>query len=195
MTPNLPKPPPKLPPKAPPKALVSAVTLATAQVAPTKTQPLVQAAAAAPASPIPGLPPLLAAMAEAIRIYDAILVEENTLLRRQNVKGVAALLDKKQKATVLYQERLRGTLTEAENLTKLPPEQSVALAKLANDLRSHIEENAALLKGSMHALERMFGVVNEAVRKDRERQVTYSANGRVDGPPVTNSAIAFNSNA
>lgn len=212
--PNLPKPPPKLPPKAPPgvapkapppmapKALpqlapkapvAGSITVTPGSPAP---QPATIRANTGPAvTPIAGLAPQIAAMTEALQIYDAILIEENALLTRQDVRGVAALLDRKQKATTLYQERLRGTLANAATLEKLTPEQSGKVSRLAQTLQSHLVENAALLKGSMHALDRVFGVINEAVRKSRDQQVTYSAAGRVDGPGVTSSAIAFNANA
>lgn len=183
MTPShLPKPPPKAAPKPAMPAGAPPVS------APSPTKP-----SAPPVSNPLGLPQTLAAMAEALQIYDSIVVEENRLLHAQDIPAVAALLERKQKATILYQERLRTTLNEKDSVQTLSPEQRQWLVDQAQLLQTHVEENAGLLRANMHAIERLFGAVNEAFRKERDQQVTYSAKGKIDGPPVSNSAIAFNS--
>ncbi|HIJ38539.1 MAG TPA: hypothetical protein HPP80_06535 [Rhodospirillaceae bacterium] len=185
MTPShLPKPPPKAAPKPAMPAGAPPVS------APSPAKP---ASGAAPVSNPLGLPQTLAAMAEALQIYDSIVVEENRLLHAQDIQAVAALLERKQKATTLYQERLRITLSEKDAVQTLSPEQRQWLVDQAQLLQTHVEENAGLLRANMHAIERLFGAVNEAFRKERDQQVTYSAKGKIDGPPVSNSAIAFNS--
>lgn len=186
MTPNLPKPPPKLPPKAPPKALFNAVAV---------TAPAPVAQAAAPAAPQPGRPPQMAALTEAMQIFDAIIVEENALLRRQDVQAVKAMAERKEKASVLYLERLRGAFSDAEALGQLPPDERARMAALAQQMKGHVDENAALLRASMQAVERMFGAINDQVRQERTTQVTYSAEGQMDGPAARHSAVAYNASA
>ena len=202
---NLPKPLPKMPAKLPPRMPPAALP-ANPVAAPSGNPPKLTAPPAIMAKPAPGaakpanpqaldLPAGPAAMAEALHIYESILIEENALLRRQNVQGVTALLDRKQKATVLYQERLRGLVANDGTMKSLSPEQKAGLATLANRLQTHLVENAALLKASMNAVERMFGAINDAVRKDREKQLIYSQGGLIAGQPASNSAVAFNGNA
>jgi hypothetical protein len=200
---NMPKPPPKgLPPGLPGKAgtlntqtpaqsaaprpqiPAQATPIAVpvpAPVAPAATTPVAQAAAPrAPFKPrldIPGLTPSMTAMMEAVQIYDALLVEENALLRTGDSAGVAALLDRKMNATRLYQERQRAVLGDQEATRSLTAEQRAEVVTMVRSLEELARENTILLKANMSAIEQLFEVINTAARKMRKREVSYSQAG------------------
>jgi len=218
--PPLPKPPPKAPPPGrpgmmpPPAAPAMAAPAApsaprppvqaTAPVspaAPAVPQPVAAAApqpAAAPRAPIPtieirGLSPSMAAMMEAIRIYEDLLVEENTALRSGDSKTVAALLDRKMGATRLYQDRLRTVLGDGETTRSLTPEQRAQVVSMVRSLEELAKENTLLLKANMGAIEQLFEVINTAARKMRKREVAYSQAGVIrDFHQASNTSLAYN---
>ena len=172
--------------------------------------PAPPAKAAAPASPAPsvkaapspshrptvslaGLPPSLAAMIEAIDLYDAILTEENTLLRTGDAKGVAALLDRKVAATQLYQERLRALLADEAGRKTLSAEQRAKTTALAHGLEERAKENALLLKANMTAIEHVIEAVNGAARRSLRKEVGYSGKGDIrETYGAQGGAIAIN---
>lgn len=154
--------------------------------APTPPTPSAKAVPAAVPSPshrptvsLAGLPPSLAAMVEAIDLYDAILTEENTLLRGGDAKGIAALLDRKIAATQLYQERLRALLADEAGRKTLSPEQRAKTTALARGLEERAKENALLLKANMTAIEHVIEAVNGAARRSLRKEVGYSGKGNI----------------
>lgn len=216
---NMPKPPPKgLPPGLPAKASTlnpqtpaqsaaprppipaQAAPIAVpvpAPVGPAATTPVAQAAAPrAPLKPrldIPGLTPSMTAMMEAVQIYDALLVEENALLRTGDSAGVAALLDRKMNATRLYQERQRAVLGDQEATRSLTAEQRAEVVTMVRSLEELARENTILLKANMSAIEQLFEVINTAARKMRKREVSYSQAGVIrDYHNAHNVSLAYN---
>lgn len=132
-------------------------------------------------------------MVEAIDLYDAILTEENTLLRGGDAKGIAALLDRKIAATQLYQERLRALLADEAGRKTLSPEQRAKTTALAHGLEERAKENALLLKANMTAIEHVIEAVNGAARRSLRKEVGYSGKGNIRETYGTQGgAIAIN---
>jgi hypothetical protein len=159
--------------------------------APSQTSPAVVATAPHPA-PMPpprplstptvdivGLSPNMMAMMEAVRIYEALLEEENALLRAGDSDGVAALLERKMSATRLYQERQRTVLGDPEATRSMSPEQREQVVAMVRALEDLARENTVLLKANMSAIEQLFEVINTAARKMRKREVAYSQAGTI----------------
>jgi hypothetical protein len=139
------------------------------------------------------LPASLGPMVEAIRLYDALLVEENALLTSGDSKGVAALLDRKMSATRLYQERLRAVLADSAGNRALPAEQRSTVVAMIKCLEARAKENTVLLKANMGAIEQLFEVINTAARKMRKREVAYSKAGRIcDSYSPHSVSLAYN---
>jgi hypothetical protein len=210
--PPLPKPPPKAPPPGLPHkahapqhhAPVAATPVApAAQPRPTTPAPA-PAAAAAPVLPPPrpmstpmvelhGLSPNLQAMMEAVAIYEALLEEENDMLRTGNADGVAALLDRKMAATRLYQERQRTVLGDPEATRSLTPERRTQVVAKIRGLEDLARENTILLKANMGAIEQLFEVINTAARKMRKREVSYGESGTMrDYHIAHHTSLAYN---
>jgi hypothetical protein len=205
---------PKLPPKAglparPATALPErpTMTAAPAMATPAAPPPSAQTAsmvarapvAAAP-RPLPvalidihGLSPNMAAMMEAIRVYEDLLVEENAMLRAGDANGVATLLDRKLNATRLYQERQRVVLADSEATRSLSPEQRSQVVGMVRSLEELAKENTILLKANMSAIEQLFQVINSATRKMRKREISYSQAGVIrDYAQAQSSSLAYN---
>lgn len=219
MTSNLPKPPPKAPPMAPPMAKPGATVTTMPGKAPTMPVPgsatmgakpgapaaagprVVAMPGAAPSVPtavtptavIPGLPPCLATMAEAVKLLDQVLAEENQFLKNHDARSVAALQDRKQAVTRLYQERLR-VLSQTENPGKeISADQRDKMIALVKAMEAKAEENTILLKAQMDAIERLFETINATVREQKNPDVTYSNKGVVSGSlSTTTAALAYN---
>jgi hypothetical protein len=220
--PPLPKPPPKaLPQGLPPKHHPAQPAQPTARMtqpapAPSPAQPM-QMAAAKPAAPAPavlahtaqpmppvrpmstpmadlqGMSPNMIAMMEAVQIYEALLEEENAMLRTGNADGVAALLDRKMNATRLYQERQRTVLGDPEATRSLTPERRAQVVAQVRALEELARENTILLKANMSAIEQLFEVINNAARKMRKREVSYSEAGVIrDYHVAHHSSLAYN---
>lgn len=164
--------------------------------------PVAQAAPVAPAapprSPVPlidirGLSPAMAAMVEAVHIYEELLVEENNALRSGDSKTVAALLDRKMGATRLYQDRLRTVLGDGEITRSLTPDQRAQVVSMVRSLEELAKENTVLLKANMGAIEQLFEVINTAARKMRKREVAYSQAGVIrDYHTAATTSLAYN---
>ena len=164
------------------------------------------AAPAMPAAPAPagprapvaqldtrGLPPAMAGMMEAIRIYEDLLVEENAALRSGDSKTVAALLDRKMGATRLYQDRLRTVLGDSEMTRSLSTEQRAQVVAMVRSMEELAKENTVLLKANMGAIEQLFEVINTAARKMRKREVAYSQAGVIrDYRNAAATSLAYN---
>jgi hypothetical protein len=153
------------------------------------------AAPRAPAAPLDtrGMPPALAGMMEAIRIYEDLLIEENAALRAGDSKTVAALLDRKMGATRLYQDRLRTVLGDAETIRTLSTEQRAQMVGMVRSLEELAKENTVLLKANMGAIEQLFEVINTAARKMRKREVAYSQAGVIrDYRNAAATSLAYN---
>lgn len=172
-----------------PAAAVPAAPVAAAPPAPAVAQPAAKQAAPQPAAPRPapvrapmppalaGLHPSMAAMVEAVQIYEALLIEENDMLRNGDSDGVAAILDRKMAATRLYQERQRMVLGDNEATRSLTDEQRGLVVTMVRGLEELARENTILLKANMGAIEQLFEVINTAARKMRKREVSYSKSG------------------
>jgi hypothetical protein len=214
--PPLPKPPPKAPPPGrttamptnlppkqhamPPQPQPHPVAPAPAQLAPAKPA----AAPAAPVLPPPrplstpmvdmqGLSPNMLAMMEAVHIYEALLEEENAMLRAGNSDGVAGLLERKMNATRLYQERQRTVLGDPEATRTLSPERRSQVVAKVRALEELARENTVLLKANMSAIEQLFEVINNAARKMRKREVAYSEAGVIrDYHVAHHTSLAYN---
>jgi hypothetical protein len=179
-------------PMAQAPALASQLPQAAAPVMPAAP------AAAASRSPVPlidirGLSPAMAAMMEAVHIYEDLLVEENNALRTGDSKTVAALLDRKMGATRLYQDRLRTVLGDGEITRALTPEQRTQVVSMVRSLEELAKENTVLLKANMGAIEQLFEVINTAARKMRKREVAYSQAGVIrDYHTAATTSLAYN---
>jgi flagellar biosynthesis/type III secretory pathway chaperone len=181
------KPPLALPGKPPPSGTISAGPAKSAGT------PRALGTGAVRQADLQDLPGSIAGLVDALHLYNELLTEENELLRLHKTAGVATLLERKQRVTLLYQERLRSMLKDLPTLHALPDQQRSKIRDLAQKLDALASENAVLLRGNMHAIERLFEVINAAVRRHRQQDVTYSKSGRVDFTPLGSSAIAFNS--
>jgi len=212
--PPLPKPPPKalptgLPPKhhaphhAPAHPVAAAPAAPAAAAMPQRpAMPVMPAAPAPMAAPRPlstpsidmnGLSPNLQAMMEAVEIYEALLEEENEMLRTGNSDGVAAILDRKMSATRLYQERQRTVLGDPEATRSLTPEKRTQVVAKVRALEDLARENTILLKANMSAIEQLFEVINTAARKMRKREVSYSEAGVIrDYNIAHHTSLAYN---
>ena len=189
-------------PAAPAPAAPAAQPQALASQLPQFAAPAVPAAPTAPAapqrSPVPlidirGLSPAMAAMMEAVHIYEDLLVEENNALRTGDSKTVAALLDRKMGATRLYQDRLRTVLGDGEITRALTPEQRAQVVSMVRSLEELAKENTVLLKANMGAIEQLFEVINTAARKMRKREVAYSQAGVIrDYHTAATTSLAYN---
>lgn len=174
-----------MPPAPPAKAAAPAPSAPPVKAAPPPSH--------RPAASLAGLPPSLAAMVEAIDLYDAILAEENTLLRTGDAKGVTALLDRKVAATQLYQERLRVLLADEAGRKTLSAEQRAKTTALAHGLEERAKENALLLKANMTAIEHVIEAVNGAARRSLRKEVGYSGKGDIrETYGAQGGAIAIN---
>ncbi len=193
--PPAPLPTPGAPAHSAPMTTLNRVTMAP--VAPRATPASAPSGAThAPVKPrldIPGLTPSMSAMMEAVQIYDALLVEENALLRSGDSAGVAALLDRKMNATRLYQERQRAVLGDQEATRSLTAEQRAEVVAMVRSLEELARENTILLKANMSAIEQLFEVINTAARKMRKREVSYSQAGVIrDYHNAHNVSLAYN---
>jgi len=139
------------------------------------------------------LPPNMVPMVEAIIMYDALLVEENSALRECNSKAVEALQPRKQDATKIYNDRLRTLLSDPAGMRGQPPEIRDKLMALIRGLEERCAENAMLLKANMDATEKVFGVINNAVLEARRREAMYTNKGGVNWG--NNTSVAFNATA
>ncbi|OIQ85833.1 hypothetical protein GALL_323290 [mine drainage metagenome] len=150
-------------------------------------------AAPRPAVDMAALPPHMLPMVEAIILYDELLVEENGYLRACDSKSVEALQPRKQSATKLYNDRLRTLLSDPAGMRSAPPAVRDQVMALIKCLEARCNENATLLKASMEATEKVFGVINSAVMEARRREALYTRSGAVHWGP--NNAVAFNATA
>lgn len=186
----------KAAPAAMPPLPAKASSIGMPPAAPAPAAPPVKAAPSPshrPAASLAGLPPSLAAMIEAIDLYDAILTEENALLRTGDAKGVTALLDRKVAATQLYQERLRALLVDEAGRKTLSAEQRAKATALAHGLEERAKENALLLKANMTAIEHVIEAVNGAARRSLRKEVGYSGKGDIrETYGAQGGAIAIN---
>ncbi len=172
-------------------------------VAPAATGP---APVSAPAVPgvVPGFPGLkiaelpqtLAAMVEAIVMFEVVLEEENLLLRAHDGQAVTDMQDRKLGASRLYQERLRALGNDNQLVGSVTVEQRDQLVALVRRLDDKAQENARLLKAHMDAIEQLFETINSAVQNAKGQDLTYSRKGEVSNNLTTQSAaMAFNTTA
>jgi hypothetical protein len=140
-----------------------------------------------------GLPEAIKPMIQAITIYDKILSEENICLKNADSQGVAALLDKKISATVIYQERFKNLMSDQSALSSLTTLQRDSIISRVQILDKKAKENLLLLKANMGAIEQVFDVINKAALKVRRKDVAYSADGSLkDEYSPHNVSLAFN---
>jgi hypothetical protein len=184
-------------------AAATPATVSVAAAAPAAAPAPLQAPPSAATRPAPsaalpafigdGLTPSMAAMMEAVRLYEDLLVEENALLRAGDASGVTALLDRKMNATRLYQERQRSVLGDPEATRSLTPDQRTQVVAMVRSLEELATENTILLKANMSAIQQLFEVINTAARKMRKREVSYSQAGVIrDYHQAHNLSLAYN---
>ena len=193
--PKAPPPRPSTPPPARPPGAAASVAAPPPPAAPAARLPFASRPASPALPPLEGrdMPAVMASMMEAIRLYDALLSEENEMLQSGNSKGVATLLDRKMAATRLYQERLRAVLTDGECTRALTADQRAAVVARVKSLEELAKENTVLLKANMSAIEQLFEVINTAARKSRRREVAYSQAGRIrDTYSPQSVSLAYN---
>jgi hypothetical protein len=182
-----------------PTAVPRLATTAPAAAAPASASAKAASPVARPAATMPqvdarSLPPTVAAMVEAIRLYDDLLIEENAALKASDAKTVEALLERKTAATRLYQERLRSLLSDPQNTRSLPPDQRNTVIAMVRCLEERTKENSILLKANMGAIEQLFEVINTAARKARRQDLAYSKAGTMRDIYTRNSvSMAYNS--
>jgi hypothetical protein len=173
-----------------------APVVSTAALAPSNVRPIAAAkedVVTMPAIDMRNLPEHMGPMVEAIQLYDALLCEENAMLKASDAKGVSALLERKMSATRLYQERLRAVLGDGESTRSLATDQRATIVAMVKCLEARARENTILLKANMGAIEQVFEVINTAARKMRRREVAYSKAGTIcDSYSPHSVSLAFN---
>lgn len=129
-----------------------------------------------------------------IRQLTELLTKENAALKRHRTDEVKAFTDRKEQLARLYQGHMNAVHRDPGMLKSLDPVKRGALARDAMRLGELMQENAALLKGSIQSINMFFKAVTEAV-KDRQEKMSaaYSRSGVMGNYIAKRSlAVSFN---
>ena len=143
-----------------------------------------------PARPQPKTDELMAV----IRQLTELLTKENAALKRHRTDEVKALTERKEQLARLYQGHMNAVHRDPGMLRALDSAKRAGLTREAMRLGELMQENAALLKGSIQSINMFFKAVTEAV-KDRQEKMSaaYSRSGVMGNYIAKRSlAVSFN---
>lgn len=143
-----------------------------------------------PARPQPKADELMAV----IRQLTDLLTKENAALRRHRTDEVKALTERKEQLARLYQGHMNAVHRDPGLLKALDPAKRAGLTREAMRLGELMQENAALLKGSIQSINMFFKAVTEAVKERQEKMsAAYSRSGAMGNYIAKRSlAVSFN---
>ena len=149
-----------------------------------------RAMGAAGARPQPKTEELMAV----IRQLTELLTKENAALKRHRTDEVKAFTERKEQLARLYQGHMNAVHRDPGMLKALDPAKRAALTRDAMRLGELMQENAALLKGSIQSINMFFKAVTDAVKERQEKMsAAYSRSGVMGNYIAKRSlAVSFN---
>ncbi len=129
-----------------------------------------------------------------IRQLLELLTKENAALKCHRTDEVKAFTDRKEQLARLYQGHMNAVHRDPGMLKALDPAKRAALTRDAMRLGELMQENAALLKGSIQAINMFFKAVTDAVKEKQEKaSAAYSRSGVMGNYIAKRSlAVSFN---
>lgn len=129
-----------------------------------------------------------------IRQLTELLTKENAALKRHRTDEVKAFTERKEQLARLYQGHMNAVHRDPGMLKALDPAKRASLAREAMRLGELMQENAALLKGSIQSINMFFKAVTDAVKERQEKMsAAYSRSGAMGNYIAKRSlAVSFN---
>ena len=129
-----------------------------------------------------------------VRQLCELLTKENAALKRHRTDEVKGFTERKEHLARVYQGHMTAIHRDPTPLQALDSGKRTQLTSYAMRLGELMQENAALLKGSIQSINMYFKAVTDAVRERQEKlAAAYSRRGAMTGYIARRSlAVSFN---